>query len=243
MTSLVLLDISSYLFCALTIGLINMPPASTGENKNTSKVGASWITFWQEVREGFQLTRQDSLIATLLIVEALTAFAQGIILVLLVVFVKEILKGSARELGWILTAQGIGGLIGALLTGYISLWVQPVYLVALGSGGSGLLFLIMINLPVFPLLLPGMVVAGALIVSWIISEQILLQNRVDDRYRGRVFGVYGALYGLLTLTGMGLASTLGDLLGVLPVLDLAGILFTVAGVIALVRLPNQCLSS
>jgi hypothetical protein len=66
-----------------------------------------------------------------------------------------------------------------------------------------------------------------------VSTQTLLQAGVSDHYRGRIFGSLGMIQSLFLLGGMGLASALGDFLGVIPLLDAAGALFCCAGMVAL----------
>lgn len=237
-TGVVLLDAVSYLISGIMIALISVqPPLQTDGLRSDSR--ASWATFWQELLAGLQLIGKNGLIAAIFIVAGLVTLAQGIVTVLLVIFVKEILAGGVAELGWIVTTQGLGGIIGAFVTGHVSRWVQPPRLVAFGAGGAGLLLLLMIRYPTLLVVLSGMTGAGVLIICWTISQEMLLQVGVASRYRGRVFGAFGTLNALLMLCGMGLASALGDSAGVLALLNVAGLLFVAAGGVAFVTLPRH----
>jgi hypothetical protein len=73
---------------------------------------------------------------------------------------------------------------------------------------------------------------GVAAAGWQISIQVLLQSSVADQYRGRIFGAYGTLSALVGLIGMGLASTLADRLGAVPLLDASGALNLVAAALA-----------
>ncbi len=77
------------------------------------------------------------------------------------------------------------------------------------------------------------------VMSVSVSEQTLLQSNVADQYRGRVFGALGTTEALLILVGMGLAGLLGDIFDVVPLLNVAGMLWLVAGVVALTMLPTN----
>ena len=77
---------------------------------------------------------------------------------------------------------------------------------------------------------------GIPVVGWLVGAQTVLQNSVTDHYRGRILGAYGTTSALTRLGGMGLASVLGDRLGVVPVLNLSGGLHIVASVGALLLL-------
>jgi hypothetical protein len=81
-----------------------------------------------------------------------------------------------------------------------------------------------------------MVVVGIAVMAWSISTSTLLQVSVADQYRGRVFGTLNTTTALMSLCGMGIAGALGDLIGVVAVLNIAGGLYLLSGVVALVML-------
>ena len=171
---------------------------------------------------------------------------QGIINVTLVAWVKDVLRGGALAYGLLGTAQAVGGLLGPLIIGQVGAVVPPTRLLALGSLLVGLLFVLYINVPLVPVAVPVLplvlVLAGLTGVPAIgamVSVNTLLQSCVLDRYRGRVLGTWGTTTSLAMLAGMGAGSGMGALLGVVAVLDLAGGLFTVAGLVALVVLPRN----
>ncbi len=95
------------------------------------------------------------------------------------------------------------------------------------------------NFPSLSLALALTALVGLPAMGYMVSAQTLLQATVADRYRGRVFRAYGTTNALLVLVGMGLAGALGDALGVVPVLDLAGGLLLLAGVVGLVLLKQK----
>jgi hypothetical protein len=60
---------------------------------------------------------------------------------------------------------------------------------------------------------------------------------VTDQYRGRVFGTLNTTTtALMSLCGMGLAGALGDLIDIVPMLNIAGGLYLLSAVVALVTL-------
>ena len=64
----------------------------------------------------------------------------------------------------------------------------------------------------------------------------LLQTAVADAYRGRVFGAQRTNQALTGLIGAGLAGVLGDLVGIVLVLNVQGAAYLLAGVLVLVAL-------
>lgn len=55
------------------------------------------------------------------------------------------------------------------------------------------------------------------------SVQTLLQRAAGHQYQGRVFGSLGTTTGLLSLGGFGMASVLGDRLGPVTLINVAGV--------------------
>ncbi len=75
-------------------------------------------------------------------------------------------------------------------------------------------------------------------MGYLASQQTLLQGVVADEYRGRIFGALGTTTALLGLVGMGLGGYLGDRVGLMPVLNVAGGLWVAGGALALLTLQN-----
>ena len=59
---------------------------------------------------------------------------------------------------------------------------------------------------------------------------------MSDAYRGRVFGAFSTTQALTMVVGMGLATLLGDWMGVLPLMHVAAVAFLAAGMFAALRL-------
>jgi MFS family permease len=164
--------------------------------------------------------------------------ADGILSALLVVFIRDIVGGSAAALGWVLTARGVGGLIGGLLIGALGEAARPARLLPLCLVVFGVLLLVTFNLPELSLVLVLVTLVGVAAAGWQISIQALLQGSVADQYRGRIFGAYGTVTALLGLVGMGLAGGLADRTGALPLLDISATLNLVAAGLALALLAR-----
>jgi hypothetical protein len=98
---------------------------------------------------------------------------------------------------------------------------------------------VIVNIPLLWLVLALVALVGIPVVAFIVSETTLLQSGVADAYRGRVFGAYGTMQALMLLIGMGLASALGDRVGIVPLFDITGGLYVLSGLIALALLGSQ----
>lgn len=237
LTSVVLFDMASYVVSGVLILLITVASDPQDRQAKATPPAAAWQAVWRDWWEGLQLVRSDRALSALFLVTALAMLGQGLINVLLVVFVKDVLHGGALQFGWMATAQGLGGLIGGVTIGRMGDRLPPGHLVTAGVGTAGVILLAIVNFPSLPLALGLLVLLGVPVMGYMVSGQTLMQIKVADRYRGRVFGAYATIIALHMLVGLGLASALGDALGAVPVLNAAAGLSLLAGLVSLVRMP------
>ena len=222
----VLIDSASFVIAAAMIALITVTSKVERDPAVTQDGAAPWLTVWREWLAGLRLIRRERALATLIGVTAITAFGEGIFGVMIIVFVDQVLRGGALELGWLMSAQAVGGLLGGVVIGWVGRRVPPALLL----GGSALLFgigdLLIVNAPLFfPSVLLTIVLfilVGIPGVGFGSSMTTLFQTLVADEYRGRVFGAFGTTLSLLSLIGMAFAGAAGDALGVIPVLNIQG---------------------
>jgi MFS family permease len=156
--------------------------------------------------------------------------------------VTTILHGEALQLGWLMSAQAIGGLLGGVVVARVGSRVSPAVLLGPSALVFGLIDLIIFNYPAF---FPGFALAIFLFIlvglpsaGFGASFSTLMQTNAADEYRGRVFGALNTTFALLTLIGMVLASTLGDLIGIIPVINIQGYGYVLAGLIVMAFLPR-----
>jgi MFS family permease len=246
LTSIVLFDTISFLLAAILLALIAMPPAAQPA-KPADRGPTGIAAVWDELVAGLRYARHDRLISALFIIVGTSMISEGIGNVLGFPWLKEALHGGALERGWLASAQAVGGLLGGLAIGRVARRIQPVALMT-GSGvilGAASLALVNINsLPVPPALVMPLALAlkaaqGAPIIGFYVSLETLLQQSAPDRFRGRIFGAYGAACALAMLVGQVIASFLGDRLGVVVVMNGVGALFLASGLLALALLRGQ----
>lgn len=238
-TSVILIDSLSFLISGVMIALIAQPALTSAAKPN------GWATeplapvarpqFWQDWLAGLRLIRSNSVVLVIFLVMGIVGIAEGLFNVMFVIFVRQILGGEALEFGWLTSAQAVGGLGGSLLIGWVGHRVSPNRLVAL-LAVNGLLVLTLINFPSLPLALLLLFLAGAPITGYAVGIDTLLQKHVVSEYRGRVFGALGTSVAVFMLLGQGLASSVGDYIGVVVLLNLKGLLDLSAGFVALIWL-------
>lgn len=230
-----LVDLMTFLVAAALTALVRIPPRTAATNQ---PAGGAATTLWREWSEGMRIVWSERWVLALFVVAGTAMIGGGIIAVLLIVFVRDVLHASALALGWILSAEAVGGFIGSVAFGPLARRFSLSRMVALGSGTVGLLFLAIAHLRILPpiLVLAMFVASGG--TFWLISEQTLLQRGISDRYLGRVFGAYGTTTALGVLLGMALASVTGSSFGPVSLLTVAGMLYVLAALVAALTLPR-----
>ena len=241
-----LIDTASFLIAGGMIALIVVRSGLTKDRSTIVSTSAARphpiVTVWHEWLEGLGLIKRERLVSIMFVLFAVTSLGEGVFGVLFVVFVYRILHGGVLQLGWLMGAQAVGGLVGSVLVGYVFKFLSPSRLIGISAILFGLIDLIIFNYPAF---FPGFTLAVILFVlvgipgvGTMTSAYTLLQTAVTDEYRGRIFGAIGTTGALFMLSGTILAGVLGDHLGVVTVLNTQGAVYVLAGVFALVTLFN-----
>jgi MFS family permease len=241
-SAVVLVDAVSFLAAAGMIALISTSGRIERAGAATTEVAQrAWRKVWREWMEGVTLVRRHRAVALLLGLNGVALLGEGVFSVMFVVWVGDVLGGGSRELGWLMSAQAVGGLLGGVLFGSIADRFSPVRLLGVGSIIFGILDLALFN---YPLFVSGIWIGIALIglvgiptIGIGAGFTTLLQRAVRDEYRGRVFGIMGTTSALLQLAGTVIAGVLGGVLGPIVLLNIQGGSYVLMGLLALVVLP------
>lgn len=232
--SVVLIDATSFIISGALLALIAVPGGTVEARKDEARGVAA---VWGEWIAGLRIVRQDRILTGLFVMVGIAMINEGILISLLVPFVKDVLGGSAAQLGMLMSAQAIGGVIGGLLIGKVGGRINPLRLMAICGALDGILLLLIINGGSLALALVLIAIAGVPVVGFFVSMQTLAQQRTEDRYRGRVFGAVSTVIALMTLVGILFASLVGDTLGIVATMSLGSCLYFVAGLVALLLRP------
>jgi MFS family permease len=218
------LDAATFLFSA---ALIRLWVRGRQRRREASSEG-----YLAELREGFSLVAADSVLVALLSIVLVTNFVDEPFPVLILVIYAETVIGSAATVGILVAATAAGALLGTLLYGWLArrfvLSRRLVMIVAFAAVAATRLLLVP---------LPGLVGAATLLfVAGLASGPInpllntVIQERVPEDMRGRVFGFItaiafaaaplGVLVGGVALEQLGLAPTLAIVAGVWSVIAL-----------------------
>jgi len=193
----------------------------------------AWRRLWTEWRSGLALVWADVVLRTLFLLVALSSIGEGVFRVLFILYAVQILHGGATELGVLMSAQGVGAILGSVALVAISARVRPAWLIGWTTLLFGLIDLAAFNVPGFGA--PFSVVVALFFIVGIPGAMSfptmfsVIQGRVPDAYRGRVLGAMFTTSSLPALVGLGIAGTLTVPLGTLTILNLQGLAYVAAG--------------
>ncbi|MEV5068666.1 MFS transporter [Microbacterium sp. LMI12-1-1.1] len=188
--------------------------------------------------EALRIPRLRGAFAVILV----SSVAQGMFLVLFVLFALGPLRGSDADVGLLRGIQAVGAVLAGVVLGFIARGSSPRALTAASLFAFGVLSLVTWNLPTvtteiwpYVLLFAAVGAPGVIMIAGLMS---VLQEQSEPRQRGAVF----AAVGLVGAVGQALGILLGALsdgaIGLLPLLEAQGCLYLLSGVIALLWLPR-----
>lgn len=148
-------------------------------------------------------------------------------------FGEEVWRQSATQLGF-----SVGTMLGGLLLAWWGGLLNKVHGMALASFILGLCVVILGIPPAFGVYVALMVLIGIAVPMFHTSATVLLQEKVDDSFRGRVFGVNSMIPSSLVPLSMLVYGPLADVYAVESLLLVAG---TSTIVKSLLMLANRAL--
>jgi MFS family permease len=241
---IVLLDGASFVVAGVLIAFIRTGrgPAEGSTTSRPPPASLSWVAVWCDLLAGLELILRDRTLVVLFLMDLTSGIGEGVMGTLFVPFVVRVIRGGALEVGWFMGAQAVGGLLGSLLVARVGRVVVSRRVIGACGLAFGLIDLAIFNYPTFlPALWPGLVLIGVVGLpgaAYLVGWQTRLQAAAPDAYRGRVFGAIGTTVALAGVVGTLLAGGLGDVLGIVPVLNVQGFGYVTAGLLALTLLPR-----
>ena len=231
-------DAASFLIAA---GMMAAIATSTKSERRpppeAATVTGTWAAVWHEWLAGLRLIRENRALRIVCGVMALSSLGEGVMGTAFWVYVDEALHGGAREAGWLMSAQAVGGLVGAVVIGAWAKTRSPLYLLGWGAIGLGLIDLVTFNYPAFLReIWPGLVlmaIVGVPATAFGTGYTAALQTEAEDAYRGRVFGALSTAMGLLMIVGAAIAGAATERLGAVAVLTIDSLAYVAAGAFAL----------
>jgi MFS family permease len=239
LNGIVVVDAATYMAAAGLVALVRLPDG----RRRAHPVSSGSTGVLREWREGLAVVRRSRKLSTLFVIAGLGSLAQGVFVVLFVVFVDRVLDGSGAEIGLLRGVQAIGGVLGGLAIGAFAGQLRPVSLIGWGAIGLALVELVIWNAATITtsvgLYVGLFIVVGVPAVAYMTGMVTWAQTHVGDMYLGRIFAAYTTVSGLLQSIGLAVGGVLGNRLGVVQVLNGQAVLYLLAGALTFALLPER----
>ncbi len=146
---------------------------------------------WELLKEGFRFVGGQPVIRAL-ILGVMVAFAAAGAVITTGEFFARLLNAGQPGYGVLVSAVGVGLILGLLFADPITRRVRPERLFAPGIGVAGAALMVTAAMPtLLAALPPAAMMGGGAGVSFIVGYTVL-QQRADDRIRGRTFGAFNS---------------------------------------------------
>jgi MFS family permease len=218
------LQAAAYMVVALTVLRLTVPPA---RRSNTASVR-------ENLAEGARYVFGNSTMRTLMLLALVPVVVALPYFTIMPIFAQDVLGRGAGGYGLLLAAPGIGAVIGTLTIASLSGIERkgPVLLGAVFCLGA--LLIVFALSRSFWLSFGLLIVIGAVQMSYMTTNQTLLQLIIPDELRGRVMGIYMLNQGLLPFGAL-FAGGLSDVLGAPGAVVIMGSITCVMAVVFAVK--------
>ncbi len=148
---------------------------------------------------GFRYIGKNKLVLHLLIYGIVVALLSMPFRMLVQVYAKDVYGSEPADVGVLLTALGLGGLIGSISIANLREGHRRGWVVLGGAGVAGLSLGLIVGIPVYAAGVVGMVGMGlAEQARWALGQSVMMENTTDE-YRARVMSVLMMSFGMLPL--------------------------------------------
>jgi MFS family permease len=229
----VLADCATFLAAAMLIAPISAPARAPEREAVAEEAISRWRAFWVEWIDGLRLVRRERTIALLFVVLGIATFGGTMLDPLYAAWVRDVLGRGPEIYSWLLTAHAITGVAGTLVVGWFGARLSPSVLMGWSSMLAGALNALKFAVPSLVLAFGVALPIGVTSVASSVGVETLAQASVRDEYRGRVFGSLQATIWLLSLLGATIGGALGEVFGIVTMLEVASALVALSGVVVL----------
>ena len=219
-----------YAFSVVTLfGVPTHPPARPAN-------GARRKGGFADLKSGLAYVVQDRTMFVLLTMNFITSLMAMPYLMLLPGFVKEVYGAGSIGLGVLITVSGAGALVGALVIASLPPKRRGLLLL-LSAAFIGISLVAFASSDIYIVGLIAMVFVGVGSAGRQALGQVLLQQYVENEYRGRVMSVYMTQFSVMSV-GVFLVGTASEVIGVQWAIGgLAGLLVVVT-LVMLATIPR-----
>lgn len=180
-------------------------------------------TPWDDLREGYRYIWEHKPIRAMLTVDIVPIMLGMSYVTMAPAIVRDVLDMGSDGLGYLLSGNGIGSLIGTLLVARLSGMRSRGMVVVIGVGLFGTALIIFGFTSTLIASIGMIIVVGLIYGVYSTMNDTLIQSTVDDEYRGRVSATYSMIWGLSPIGGL-IAGALATFVGVQWAIAICGLM-------------------
>ncbi|HEV2208828.1 MAG TPA: MFS transporter [Verrucomicrobiae bacterium] len=186
---------------------------------------------WAHATEGFAYVWKSRRMRTILILFAVVGIFGWSYSVLMPAFASDVLQVGQAQYGVLLSANGIGALLGALTVATVGKRANRRFLVLGGLWVFAVMLLLLALIRNYYLALACLGVGGWGMLLFFSTINTLLQTNASDEMRGRVMGIWALIFGGMTPLGGLEAGTLAHYFGVRFAMALGAVVCALAALV------------
>lgn len=169
---------------------------------------------WQHALDGLKYVARHRRVRILLVLFGVVGIFGWSYSVLLPAFATDVLHVGESQYGALLSANGLGALLGALTVATFGQRVRPRLSVLGGLALFSAMLLLLALTRSYYLALACLLIGGWGMLIYFSTTNTVIQTSVSDDMRGRVMGIWALVFGGMTPAGGLEAGTLAHYLGV-----------------------------
>jgi len=255
----------SFLITAAIIWRIAIPTRPAGQRRASQRGSLDLGGAVRELREGWQLVGKNPIVRSVNVGLATAVMGAGMVFLLGARFVDEVIVGREADFHIVMFSLGSGMAAGVVSASLLQNRINRAGGFITALVGAGVVLLAAASVDRLSLMIPLVVLLGALAGPSYVLGFTLLHENVDNEIRGRVFSALLVLVRLCVLVALAIGGVLADLLdglserwwdgfvsvlgvrvelpGVRLTMWLAGLIIVIAGVLASWSLRSFTLSN
>ncbi|HEV7863498.1 MAG TPA: MFS transporter, partial [Acidimicrobiia bacterium] len=209
-------DAATFLCSALLITRLTLPGKPRGGGGRVD-----WGETWRELVEGLRFIRRNEAVRSVMLGMGVGLIGCGSVVPLGPIYVKQVLGSGSAGFGLLMTGLGTGAAIGVLALSVAArrLPTEPVFVGALFGAGIGLVLATAVSSLTLAVVLAG--VFGLFAGTGYVTGFTIIQERVEDALRGRMFATLYTIIRFCLLLSLAVSPWMASLLD-----SLSGALFT-----------------
>ena len=194
-------------------------------------------TVLSDIMAGFKYIGRNKFVLNLMIYSIVVALLSMPFRMLVQVYARDVYHSEATQVGLLLTALGLGGLVGSISIANLREGHRGGWVLLGGAFVSGLALTLIVGFPVYIAGIIGMIGMGlGEQARWALGQSLMMEHTADE-YRARVMSVLMMTYGMLPLGMLPLGYGMKEL-GARPAVAISAALLLAFAVFSVIMLPR-----